>query len=382
MKLWVGVTDQGWFDFLSCRPDLDEVNFWQPGGRQLFKALSPGEPFLFKLKFPTNVIAGGAFFAHASILPISLAWETFEEKNGAASLGKMFELIAPLKPKGERLTVGDPIGCIILRDPFFWPREQWIPAPTSFKKQIVSGRPYDLTLGDGALLWRQIQERLRARQLPRVAEPPGPTYGGFTTVPAPLRCPSPFRRGIRDGHARLHLQSERGPEGQIPRRKDLPTLQFRADLGSPRRACPTGPRASGVAQRGGVPTMSGDRLDTVHARLRAFVAEREWERFHDPKNLAMAIASEAGELLAEYRWVANTAADEWSRDPANRQRVTAEAADVGIALVLFCNRVGLDLIEVMHAKIEVNAKLSTANTGASPIHPVTPIVLSVIDLQT
>lgn len=44
-----------------------------------------------------------------------------------------------------------------------------------------------------------------------------------------------------------------------------------------------------------------DGLDHITARLRAFVAERDWAQFHDPKNLAMAIASEAGELLAEYR---------------------------------------------------------------------------------
>lgn len=182
MKLWVGVTDQQWFDFLRGRPDLDEVNFWQPGGHQKFQALSPGEPFLFKLKYPVNAIAGGGFFAHSSILPISLAWEAFEEKNGAASLGKMFELIAPLKAKGERVTVGDPIGCIILRDPFFLPRDQWIPAPVSFAKNIVTGRSYDMTSGDGASLWRDVQERVGARQVLTFAEPLGPTYGGLATV--------------------------------------------------------------------------------------------------------------------------------------------------------------------------------------------------------
>jgi len=182
LKLWIGVTDQGWFDFLSRRLDLDEVNFWQPGGRQKFQALSPGDPFLFKLKYPINAIAGGGFFAHASILPISLAWDAFEEKNGAASLGQMFELIAPLKAKGERVTVGDPIGCIILRDPFFLPRDEWIPAPASFAKNIVTGRSYDMKSGDGAFLWRQLEDHLGVRQSAVLAESLGPTHGGFTTV--------------------------------------------------------------------------------------------------------------------------------------------------------------------------------------------------------
>ncbi len=60
-----------------------------------------------------------------------------------------------------------------------------------------------------------------------------------------------------------------------------------------------------------------DRLDKVVHELRAFVAEREWEQFHDPKNLAMAVASEAGELLAEYRWVSNTEVDDYSRGERN-----------------------------------------------------------------
>ena len=98
-----------------------------------------------------------------------------------------------------------------------------------------------------------------------------------------------------------------------------------------------------------------DRLEQVMARLREFVAEREWGQFHDPKNLSMALASEAGELLAEYRWVANDKADEWSRESENQQRAAMEAADVGISLLLFCDRIGVDLVESINAKIQVNA---------------------------
>ena len=100
--------------------------------------------------------------------------------------------------------------------------------------------------------------------------------------------------------------------------------------------------------------MSGDKIEAVKQELREFAAERDWEQFHDPKNLAMAVASEAGELLAEYRWVANDDADEWSRDPDNLARVSAEAADVAIMLLSFCDRVGIDLLDAMAKKIEVN----------------------------
>ena len=71
------MTDNNWFRFLRGRPDLDEVNFWQPGGNRAFSSLAIGQPFLFKLHAPENFIAGGGFFTHASLLPSSLAWEAF-----------------------------------------------------------------------------------------------------------------------------------------------------------------------------------------------------------------------------------------------------------------------------------------------------------------
>ena len=98
-----------------------------------------------------------------------------------------------------------------------------------------------------------------------------------------------------------------------------------------------------------------DRLDKLRERLRAFAAERDWTQFHDPKNLSMAIVSEAGELAAELRWVANTAADEFVKDPAVRGRLEREIGDVGIALVLLCERTGIDLLGAIERKVELNA---------------------------
>lgn len=95
-------------------------------------------------------------------------------------------------------------------------------------------------------------------------------------------------------------------------------------------------------------------LEGVIEELRTFAAEREWAQFHDPKNLAMAIASEAGELLAEYRWVNNADADRHSAEPEVRARVQAEAADVAIALLLFFDRIGVDPLEAVRMKIERN----------------------------
>lgn len=88
--------------------------------------------------------------------------------------------------------------------------------------------------------------------------------------------------------------------------------------------------------------------------LRHFVAERDWSQFHDPKNLAMLLASEAGELLAEYRWVRNEQADAFSHDSEARRRIADEVGDVGIALMLLCDRIGLDLQTAMREKLARN----------------------------
>ena len=96
-------------------------------------------------------------------------------------------------------------------------------------------------------------------------------------------------------------------------------------------------------------------LDEVTAALRQFASERDWQQFHDPKNLAMLVASEAGELVAEYRWVRGEEADARSREPAARARIAAEVADVAIAILLLCDRIGLDLVEAIREKLARNA---------------------------
>ena len=95
-------------------------------------------------------------------------------------------------------------------------------------------------------------------------------------------------------------------------------------------------------------------VEALVADLRQFVAERDWQQFHDPKNLTMLLASEVGELVAEYRWVAGDAADAHSRDAASRARIADEIGDVGIALLLLCDRTGIDLGDAIAAKLAKN----------------------------
>jgi dCTP diphosphatase len=97
-------------------------------------------------------------------------------------------------------------------------------------------------------------------------------------------------------------------------------------------------------------------LNPVLLQIRRFVADREWQQFHDPKNLAMLLASETGELVAEYRWVANTDSDAHSTVAEARARIVAEIGDVGIALLMLCDRIGVDLATAMSDKLAVNAE--------------------------
>ncbi len=94
-----------------------------------------------------------------------------------------------------------------------------------------------------------------------------------------------------------------------------------------------------------------DRFDAMLENVRSFVREREWEEFHDPKNLAMAIASEAGELCAELRWVSNAEADAVCKDAEARRRVVDELADVAICVFMMADRVGVDVPEIVADKL-------------------------------
>jgi dCTP diphosphatase len=97
-----------------------------------------------------------------------------------------------------------------------------------------------------------------------------------------------------------------------------------------------------------------DRFAEVKQQLREFVAERDWEQFHSAKNLAMAIASEAGELLAPLRWVSLEESDALVRSSERRKEIEEEVADIAIALFLFCDRAGIDLLEAVSSKVEIN----------------------------
>jgi NTP pyrophosphatase (non-canonical NTP hydrolase) len=92
-------------------------------------------------------------------------------------------------------------------------------------------------------------------------------------------------------------------------------------------------------------------LDDLAVQLREFVSAREWDQFHTPKNLAMALAGEVGELVAELQWLTPEEAERVMADPQAAARMRSELADVTIYLVRLADLLGVDLIEAARVKL-------------------------------
>ena len=95
-------------------------------------------------------------------------------------------------------------------------------------------------------------------------------------------------------------------------------------------------------------------LEELRAHVRAFVAERDWERFHSPKNLAMALSVEASELVELFQWLSEE--ESAALGDAQRRRVAEELADVLWFLVRLSDRLDIDLLEAAEQKLADNAK--------------------------
>jgi dCTP diphosphatase len=97
-----------------------------------------------------------------------------------------------------------------------------------------------------------------------------------------------------------------------------------------------------------------DELDNLKQRLRVFAATRDWQPFHTPKNLAMALVAEAAEVVEHFQWL--TAVESQAIDPAKRDEVALELADVLLYLVMLADSLDVDLAEAAQRKISMNEK--------------------------
>src|SRR4051812_48686444 len=94
----------------------------------------------------------------------------------------------------------------------------------------------------------------------------------------------------------------------------------------------------------------------LKARVLAFVRERDWEQFHSPKNLSMALAAEAGELMEHFLWATAEQSNATAADPARRGKIADELADVVIYALEFANITGLDVAAAIESKMAADAK--------------------------
>ncbi|MBN1869535.1 MAG: HNH endonuclease, partial [Candidatus Omnitrophica bacterium] len=206
-----GVTDDEWHLFLSgLKPD--ELNFWKPSPRSNFTALRPGEFFLFKLHSPRNYIVGGGVFSSYSVLPISMAWDAFGEKNGAPLYEVMrAQILGHRSDKIGEFEDFD-IGCIILTQPFFFPEEDWFQVP-EWSREIVTGKTYTLDTPGGRQIWKDLSSALQKyrefgldQEMRRIEEE-SPQYGKETVI-HPRLGQGAFKISVTDAYSRSCAISE------------------------------------------------------------------------------------------------------------------------------------------------------------------------------
>ncbi len=96
-------------------------------------------------------------------------------------------------------------------------------------------------------------------------------------------------------------------------------------------------------------------LDTLKAAMAAFVAERQWQKFHRPKNLAMSLAIETAELMEHFQWLDHDESQRLIADDTARGEIADEVADIFSFLLSFANATGIDLAAAFESKMRKNA---------------------------
>ena len=190
------------------------MNFWAPSGTE-FKALQPGELFLFKLHAPRNFIVGGGVFAHANVLPCSLAWEAFGEANGASNLTMMRTRIAKYRKADPSSRDDFPIGCRILTQPFFLAEAEWLPVPSTWATNIVSFKGYGLDDQEALALWELLEHRVQ----------PVAPLSGLREASARFGEPSLIRPRLGQGAFRVLVTDLYNRRCAVSGERTLPALE-------------------------------------------------------------------------------------------------------------------------------------------------------------
>ena len=213
---YIGLTDPDWYAYLSAHPHVDEVNFWQPHGNRVFRAIKPGEPFFFKLRAPLKAIAGFGFFERFETLPAWLAWECFGEMNGAPDFESMIDRIIRLRGDGGSRSGDFKIGCIMVTAPVFFAKMSGLRRRRLGRDRHPTGQDVRARPGEGHRVFRECMERANPRRsllerrpcrgrrstLRRTVARSPPTWAGAFQPRGPRclpRCVRRHRRTLRAG---------------------------------------------------------------------------------------------------------------------------------------------------------------------------------------
>jgi putative restriction endonuclease len=204
VRAYVGVTDQDWYSFLADRPNLDEANFWRPGGGKAFRALDPGELFLFKTHWPHNRVVGGGFFSGFAALRISEAWDYFGEGNGVANVDEMRRRVGRYRKEPIRPGEDPTVGCVLIRDVRFFGVGGEADAPPEFASNVVQGKTYDLADSAHNGYFLEVLDRLLGHHVDLDVTQPwrlsGPVYGDPRLAPQRLGQQA-FRAVVLDAYS-------------------------------------------------------------------------------------------------------------------------------------------------------------------------------------
>lgn len=97
-----------------------------------------------------------------------------------------------------------------------------------------------------------------------------------------------------------------------------------------------------------------DSIAGLQERIRAFSEERDWDQFHTPKNLILAATAEMGELAEVLQWKNDEESAEFLKSQHGKERISEEIADVAIYLIRLCQKLDLDLVQILSKKISQN----------------------------
>ena len=112
-----------------------------------------------------------------------------------------------------------------------------------------------------------------------------------------------------------------------------------------------------------LPQTNDMNVKDIQAKLARFAAERDWDQFHSPKNLSMALAGEAGELLEIFQWLTEEQSYSGSLSPEQQQNVSDELADIMIYALRLADRLDIDLEPAILGKIRKNAARYTVEAA-------------------